>query len=47
MVQGLHYLLLWVLVLFQISFDGIERPLRDMAEETGAFIGIGSDVNSL
>ena len=28
-------------------FDGIERPLRDMAEETGAFIGIGSDVSSL
>ena len=27
-------------------FDGIERPLRDMAEETGAFIGIGSDVSS-
>jgi V/A-type H+-transporting ATPase subunit A len=28
-------------------FDGIERPLRSMAEETGAFIGVGSDVPSL
>ena len=28
-------------------FDGIERPLRDIYEETGAFIGTGSDVSSL
>lgn len=28
-------------------FDGIERPLRDMAEKDGAFIGIGSDISSL
>lgn len=28
-------------------FDGIERPLQDLAEKEGAFIGIGSDVPSL
>ena len=28
-------------------FDGIERPLRDMAEDEGAFIGVGSDIPSL
>lgn len=28
-------------------FDGIERPLRDMAADEGAFIGIGSDIPSL
>lgn len=28
-------------------FDGIERPLRDMAEKDGAFIGVGSDIDSL
>ncbi|MBR6873139.1 MAG: V-type ATP synthase subunit A [Ruminococcus sp.] len=28
-------------------FDGIERPLRDLAELTGAFIGDGAAVNSL
>lgn len=28
-------------------FDGIERPLKDMAEESGAFIGIGSDIPAL
>src|SRR5699024_5317791 len=25
-------------------FDGIERPLKDMEEATGAFIGTGSDI---
>ena len=28
-------------------FDGIERPLRDIAEKSGAFIARGSDVESL
>lgn len=28
-------------------FDGIERPLRDMADKEGAFIGVGSDIPSL
>ncbi len=28
-------------------FDGIERPLRDMAEKDGAFIGVGSDIPAL
>lgn len=28
-------------------FDGIERPLRDMAAAEGAFIGIGSDIHAL
>ncbi|EEG29121.1 ATP synthase ab domain protein [[Clostridium] methylpentosum DSM 5476] len=28
-------------------FDGIERPLRDMAAKTGAFIEVGSDIPSL
>lgn len=28
-------------------FDGIERPLRNMAENEGAFIGIGSDIPAL
>ena len=28
-------------------FDGIERPLRDIAERDGAFIGRGSDVDPL
>lgn len=28
-------------------FDGIERPLRDMAADEGAFIGVGSDIPSL
>lgn len=28
-------------------FDGIERPLRDMAKKEGAFIGVGSDIDSL
>lgn len=28
-------------------FDGIERPLRDMKEQSGAFIGIGSDIPAL
>ncbi len=28
-------------------FDGIERPLRNMAEIEGAFIGIGSDIDAL
>lgn len=28
-------------------FDGIERPLKDIYEKTGAFIGTGSDVSSL
>jgi V/A-type H+-transporting ATPase subunit A len=28
-------------------FDGIERPLKDIFEKTGAFIGSGSDVKSL
>lgn len=28
-------------------FDGIERPLRDMAEKKGAFIGVGSAIDSL
>lgn len=28
-------------------FDGIERPLKNMAKNEGAFIGIGSDIPSL
>lgn len=28
-------------------FDGIERPLRDMAAKDGAFIGVGSDISAL
>ncbi len=28
-------------------FDGIERPLKDMAQQDGAFIGIGSDIPAL
>lgn len=28
-------------------FDGIERPLKAIAEQSGAFIGAGSDVDSL
>ena len=28
-------------------FDGIERPLRRMADESGAFIGVGSDIPAL
>ena len=28
-------------------FGGIERPLRDMAAKTGAFIEVGSDIPSL
>ena len=28
-------------------FDGIERPLKDMEEATGAFIGTGSDIPAL
>lgn len=28
-------------------FDGIERPLRNIAEKEGAFIGVGADIPSL